>query len=130
MKKKYYLLIFLFLISLISSLILTLKPTPPICEDGCDLVQTSQYAYTLGLKNSIIGIFAFTTLLITTYLETKNPSKKKRMIIHSGILIGATIALYFLYLQIFILKSFCTYCLVVDISLILSLAIAISLWKN
>jgi len=130
MKLKYYLLIFLFLISLTSSLILTFKQSPPICEGGCDLVQTSQYAYTLGLKNSIVGIFAFALLLITSYLEIINPSKKKRTIIHVGILIGAAIALYFLYLQIFVLKSLCAYCLVVDISMIIALAIAISLWKK
>ena|SRR3989338_4805678 len=130
MKLKYYLLIFLFLISLTSSLILTFKETPPICEGGCDLVQTSKYAETLGIKNSIFGIFAFAILLVMTYLETKKPSRKKRSIIRLGIIIGAVIALYFLYLQLFILKSFCTYCLVVDISLVLSLIIVISLWKK
>lgn len=130
MKYKYYLLIVLFLVSLASSLILTLKEVPPICEGGCDLVQTSQYAYTLGLKNSVFGIFAFAVLLIMTYLETKNPSKKKRTIIHLGIIIGAIIAILFLYLQFFVIKSICTYCIIVDISMILSLAIAISLWKK
>ncbi len=130
MKRRYYLLIFLFVISLASSLILTFKPSPHICAGGCDIVQTSHYAYTLGIKNSIIGIFAFAILLITAYFETKNPSKRKRAIIHSGILIGAAIAFYFIYLQVFVLKSFCRYCLVVDTSLILSLATAISLWKK
>ena len=130
MKHKNYILMFLFLISLLSSLILALQPVPLICEEGCDVVTTSKYAYTLGIKNSIFGIFAFSILSITTYLETRNPSKRKNAIIHLGIIIGSLAAIYLLYLQVFILKSFCKYCLVVDASMILALIIAISFWKK
>jgi len=129
---KYELILSLLMTSLVISVFLSVKPVSEICSpgQGCNTVLSSKYSQILGIKNSILGIFALATLLIMTYLETKNPTKKKRAIIHVGILTGAAVAFYFLYIQFFVIKSLCKYCLIVDISLILSLIITISLWKK
>ncbi len=123
MKFKYSLLLIIFIAAFISSLILTITPAPPICEEGCDIVQTSVYANTLGIKNSAygVGIFAFMSLI--TFLQIKKPSKNKKSLIHTGTTIGAIIATYFLYLQYFVLHAYCQYCLVVDVGMLLALII-------
>lgn len=128
---KYKALFIIFGICLISSLILALTPTPLICSEGCDIVQTSKYAYTLGIKNSGIGVVIFAILIILVLLyKAEEKHKKLRHTIHTGLIIGSVIALYFIYLQIYVLKSYCKYCLIVDIGLLIGLAIAIWKWED
>jgi len=58
------------------------------------------------------------------------PEKYKKIIIHSGIFIGTIIAVYFLYIQQFVLQEYCKYCIVIDFSLLIAFIIAIFTWKN
>ena len=132
MKYKYHVLLGIFILGLVVSLIISFTPTPVICRpnEGCDTVLSSAYASTFGIKNSFIGVIAFTILLIISYSHIKNEHKRKKQIIHSGIIIGSALALYFIYLQITVLKAFCKYCLVVDLSILVALGIIIIYWKK
>lgn len=123
MKHKYKIFLGIFFLCLVSATLLALKSTPPICTGSCDLVTTSKYAYMFGIKNSIFGSIIFLILSTVTYSHIKKPTKTKKMIINLGILVGSLLAMYFVYLQYFVLKSFCKYCLIVDSSLIISLII-------
>ncbi len=132
MKYKYQALSFLFAVGLVISLIISLTPTPVICRpsEGCDTVLSSVYASTFGIKNSYFGLIGFTILLLSSYSHIKNNHHRKKQIIHSGVIIGSAMALYFIYLQITVLKAFCKYCLVVDLSLLIALAIILLYWKK
>jgi uncharacterized membrane protein len=129
---KYKILLALFGISLISSLILSLIPTPIVCsaEVGCDIVQTSSYNQTLGLKNSYYGLVIFTFLVFLTLSHIKKPTKNKKMLIHLAIIVSSLVALYFLYIQKFVLQAFCKYCCVTDVSVLLSLVVMIWKWEG
>ncbi len=131
-KSKYIILLLIFLASLTSSLLLSSAPVNEICDDSnkCDIVQNSKYAYTLGIKNANYGMFIFSFLSIITFLHIRKPSKNKKTIIYSGIIIGAILSIYFLYIQHFILKTYCKYCLIVDISLIIALILILLTWKK
>lgn len=123
----YSILLILFLISLGSSLVISTQPISAYCDpgSGCDIVQHSSYASTFGIKNSHFGIIGFSLLSIITYLQIKSPSKQKKQFIYLGILISSLIAIYFIYLQEFVLNAYCKYCMVVDISMLLALGIII-----
>ena len=127
---KYKALFIIFGLCLIASLILAITPTPLICANGCDLVQTSKYAYTFGIKNSWAGVVIFAALLIMVLVYKAEKSVKVKHTIHTGLVIRSMIAIYFLYLQVYILKSYCKYCLVVDIGLLLAMAVAIWKWED
>ncbi len=131
-KNKYKILLALLIISLLSSVILTIKSPEEICDvrEGCDLVLNSKYAKTLGIKNSNYGIVIFTILIIITLSQIKNPEKIKKTIIMSLLSIGSLIALYFLYLQQFVLKAYCKYCLVIDLGIITALIVITLPWKK
>ncbi len=122
-KNKYKIILLVFIIGFISSLILSLEPTQEICnpEKGCNTVQNSQYAQTLGIKNSNYGILIFSLLIIITITHIFKPTKNKKKIINLSIILGALISLYFIYLQKYILKSYCKYCMVIDLSLLFAL---------
>lgn len=129
---KYQIILFIFIIGLISSLLISFTPSPTICNpgEGCDTVLTSPYAYTLGIKNSYYGIAIFTLLSFVTLFHIQKPNKKTKYLIHLSMIIGSLIALYFIYLQYFVIKAYCKYCLVVDISLLIGLIIVIFNWRK
>jgi len=134
---KYKILIVLFIIAFLASAILTFVPVEDACkiggeetEDGCLSVQTSKYAKTFGIKISHIGFIVFLFLTILTYSQIKYPRSIKRHIIHLGTILGTVIAIYFLYLQEVVLKSYCKYCLVVDFAMIAAFIVIAVKWKK
>ncbi len=130
--QKYKILLGLFLLSLASSLILSLTPVSEICDPakGCDVVYHSQYNSTFGIKNSYFGVVFFLFLSLFTFSYIKKPDKNKKLLIHSAVILSSVIALYFLYIQQFILNSYCKYCLIVDFSMIAALVLVIIYWKK
>ena len=127
---KYKLLLLIFLISLISSIILlsTSNGDSSFCktDGGCNSIQNSKYAYLFGISNSIYGIFIFAFLSLTTFIEIIKPTQIKRLLIDSGAIIGFLIALYFIYLQIFIIKAFCKFCLIIDFGRIIAFILIVA----
>ena len=120
-KLKYNILFVIFLLAFGSSVILSFVPLPLICTqlEGCNAVQTSPYAKTLGIENSYFGIAIFLFMSIAVYSHIYKPHKKKELLINVGVFLGAMAALYFLYLQQFVLHAYCKYCLVVDIGMVI-----------
>ena len=131
-KHKYRIFLIIFIISFLASLSLSLESPQKICtaEKGCDTVQNSKYAFAFGIKNSDYGILIFAILIIITSLHMQKPTKHKKKIINLSIFLGSLIALYFIYLQQFVLKSYCKFCMVVDISLLFALTLLLYTWKK
>jgi uncharacterized membrane protein len=129
---KYKIFLAIFVIGLISSIILFSNSTTGICTpgNGCDTVNSSIYGSTLGVKNSMYGIFIFSFMIILTLFHIKRPNRSTKMIIHAAIMLGSVIALYFLYLQIFIIKALCEFCLVIDLGLLVGLGFMFYLWNH
>lgn len=120
---KYKILLVLLILALVSSLTMSLKPTSEICNpgEGCEIVQNSIYSETFGIKNSHFGVLIFIGLIFLTISQMQHPSQNKKFMIYFSVILGALIAIWFLYLQEFILNAYCKYCLVVDFSLVLAL---------
>jgi len=132
-KFKYEILLVLAIISLLSSSILSFIPTQEFCdvnEEGCDVIHSSSYNYTFGIKNSYYGIFIFLFLSLLIYYQIKKPTDVKRNIIHMAIIFGTIVASSFLYIQQFVLNAYCEYCVVVDVCMLLSLLVIIFNWKK
>lgn len=129
---KYKIFLFVFLVSLISSIILFSNSSTGVCTigGGCDTVNNSAYGTTFGVKNSVYGIFIFSFMIIITLLHMSKPNKHTRRIIHLAIILGSLIAIYFLYLQFFVIRIFCSFCLIIDLGLITSLIFLFYLWKH
>ena len=129
---KYKLLLILFVIAWVTSIVLSSIPISQICDptQGCDVVQHSPYASTLGIKNSYYGVAVFLLGSILIFSHIQNPKANKRKIIHLLVIVGALISLYFIYIQEFILSAYCKYCMVVDISMLVALLVIIWKWKE
>jgi len=131
-KTKYTLILIIFIVSALASGILSFVSIEQACggtQNSCYEVQTSKYETTLGIKNAHVGLIVFPILAILTLIHLRNPTKLKKQIITLGLFFGTIFALYFIYLQLFILKALCKYCIVVDLGMIIGLGIII-LWKE
>jgi uncharacterized membrane protein len=113
MKTKILILIFS-LIGLSFSLYLYLnRPDSSFCTfSGCNAVLNSKFSKTLGVDNSLLGIFYFLMVGALTYLN-----KEKFLKILSTA--GAIFSFYLIFIMFFILKEICYYCLIVDLSAII-----------
>jgi len=98
-------------------------------EQECHEVQESKYASLLGISLPIYGIAAFSvlTILLTLLLlisikkeETKlyKYENKTKKALKAVMILGLLSALYLIYLQKFIIGSFCEYCLIIDLTMI------------
>ena len=86
----------------------------PPCSiiSGCEKVTTSSYAEVFGIPLALFGaIYYFALLvLIIAYFDLK-----KAIILKIAALvtpIGFLASLYFVYLQVFIIKAICLYCMI------------------
>ena len=124
---RYQIILALFIVSLISSIILAVKPVSEICDvsSGCQAVYFSGYSSFLGVQNSYYGVVIFSLLILLLISNFINPTQNKKALVNLSIIIGSIVALYFLYLQNFVLEAFCKYCLIVDFSLLICLILII-----
>ena len=121
---KYKSILLLLALAIVSSAILSFMPIAEACgqeANGCYKVAASDYESTLGFKNANIGLVAFTALFIITFIHERKPSKKTKQLIALGLTIGSALATYFLYLQFFVIKATCPYCLTTDVGIILAM---------
>ena len=88
----------------------------------CDIVIGSKYAKTFGMENTIFGVIYYAVLLVTAFFGIPVPYELM-------LLATASVALYSVYLsylQFFVIKEFCDYCMVVNLSNWIILAIVLS----
>ena len=85
--------------------------------DFCATVQGSTYGNLFGMPVSLFGVFSF-VLLFVLYILTLKTSAFEPYFVFSAI-IGSLFALYFIFIQIFLLRAFCFSCLLIDVSTLL-----------
>ena len=115
------LLIILGLIVVVASSYQSATPSV-ICltSENCAVVQSSSYAFIFGYSVAKLGVLAFAVFL-SVYLVVLANSLPVWTFLLSNV-IGALYAIYFLSIQAFVLKAFCSSCIVID-SLMIVIAI-------
>jgi len=84
---------------------------PPCSLGECETVLTSQYATIFGIPNALLGVFYYLAVIVFSilYMDTKQP--KYILATMTAVTVGFIFTLWFLHLQIFVIKAFCEYCL-------------------
>ncbi len=87
-------------------------------EEPCGVVIHSHYSYTLGVPNELLGLLYFLLILIALIIFVTVPVVPKVFNIILGVvaIVGGLFSIYFVFLQAFILRKWCEWCLVVAIS--------------
>jgi uncharacterized membrane protein len=95
---------------------------------GCETVATSEYARIGGIPVAVFGV-ALSLILLTlafAWIRTDNPLL---LDVHCGLsLIGVIFEVYFLTLQVFVIRAVCVWCTLYGLSLIARFVVALGIW--
>lgn len=85
----------------------------PPCSiiEGCDAVLSGPYAELFGIPVALLGAIYYFILLVgfLAYIESKNDKIMPTLTIFT--VVGLVCSIWFVILQIFIIKSICLYCM-------------------
>jgi uncharacterized membrane protein len=134
----YVSIIIISIICLILSVVIYLEKTQyslnhnSICSaitgsNGCEVVQASKYGKTLGVDNPIYGILGFILLGILAAISIYRTKRIITNLTIAGGIIAGVVAIIFLYLQAFVIHTYCLFCVIVDISSLALLGISLYL---
>ncbi|MEK7600353.1 MAG: vitamin K epoxide reductase family protein [Patescibacteria group bacterium] len=79
-------------------------------KEWCRKVQHSPYSKTFGIPNSVAGLGIYTLLLVLSGLVASGTASFTT--IQAVVVFGFVFSLYFVYVQAFVIRAFCTWCVV------------------
>ncbi|MBI2644908.1 vitamin K epoxide reductase family protein [Candidatus Uhrbacteria bacterium] len=87
---------------------------PLICTivHGCDIVTTSSYSLLFGIPVALLGLFYYLMVFLLFAVAIDTQKKKFASLAMMVTPAGLVASLYFLYLQIFVIRALCFYCLI------------------
>ena len=102
----------------------------PVCGPlkGCETVATSEYAWIGGIPIAVFGV-ALSLVLLTLAFAWIRSDKPLLLDLHCGLsLIGVIFEVYFLTLQVFVIRAVCIWCTLYGLSLIARFVVALAIW--
>jgi uncharacterized membrane protein len=119
MKRAGMLLVLLAVVGLVDSLYLAKSKangTPLLCNienlSGCNIVADSPYSYLFGVSLAEMGIIFYVVVLLLalcTYVLSQVWAGRALKIVA---VLGFLSSLYFILLQVFVIKALCLYCII------------------
>ncbi len=97
------------------------------CDSDCSAVLGSKYAEVAGVPLAGIGAVAYFAVLVAAVLAAIGLRRARRVVAFLAILM-AFISLWLVYLQAFIIHSFCKYCLLSAAACITLAALVLTDW--
>jgi uncharacterized membrane protein len=95
---------------------------------GCETVAASEYAWVGPLPVAVYGVILSLVLLVLALVWVRT-DKPALLDVHYGLsLVGVIFEVYFLALQVFVIRAVCIWCTLYGISLILRFAVAMAIW--
>jgi uncharacterized membrane protein len=84
--------------------------------EGCDVVTSGAYSTIAGVPVALLGVFYYLFTLTITILWWKKKNDLLLNLLRMTSTVGFVASLYFVYLQAFVIQSFCSYCLLSALS--------------
>lgn len=103
-------------VGIVDSVFLTaehFKGNPVLCLliEGCDIVLTSQYSVILGIPVPILGLLYYLSIFCFAFFSFIKRKEIVLKYLSVFSVVGFLMSAWFVYLQIFVIKALCTYCL-------------------
>lgn len=102
----------------------------PVCGPlhGCETVAQSEYSRIGGVPVAVFGV-ALSLILLTLAIVWWRTNLYGLLLAHYGLsLAGVIFEIYFLYLQIAVIRAVCVWCTTYGLSLVLRFVIAVVVW--
>ncbi len=114
-KYIYYIMIFLSLVGLSDALYLTSRYYKGVIScsiiEGCQEVMLSSYSHIKSIPISLLGVSYYFIILIAIIFYLSQKNKIAKLAIKILPWLAFAFSLWLLYIQAFVLKYFCQYCL-------------------
>lgn len=94
---------------------------------SCDIVNQSIYAEIAGIPVAILGLIAYSTLLILAMRATSKKDAGRLALLSAG---GLAFSLYLTYLEFFVLSAVCLMCLTSQVIILLFFITSLLLWQK
>lgn len=78
---------------------------------ACQVVTTSEYSEIIGIPVSLLGSLYYLSIFLGTCLYFEVKSSKLLRILSLATITGFIASLWFVYLQLFVIKAICQYCM-------------------
>ena len=102
----------------------------PVCGPlkGCETVAQSEYSRIAGIPVAVYGVVLSLTLL-TLALAWCRTNFRGLLLLHYGLSLGGVIfEIYFIYIQIAVIRAVCVWCTSYGLSLVLRFVVALIVW--
>jgi uncharacterized membrane protein len=112
------------------------KEVSPICLPiaPCDAVLSSPYAAIWGIPLSLLGLLMYVLLAVLGFWllrEKKQGQTLIALVTYTLALSGTLFTAYLYYLEIFVIRAFCTWCIATSLVIFITLAFSlINLWST
>jgi uncharacterized membrane protein len=101
----------------------------PVCvggSGGCETVQTSRYSEILGIPVAALGLFAYASMLLCAVLRGEKAAVSGAFVALVGVLFSA----YLSYLEFFVLRAICQWCVASAVLVVNYLVLGILRLRN
>lgn len=86
-------------------------PIPCSLADGCETVIRSSYSVVFGVPLAVWGLVFYGVMLLISIVAIYKPTRLVRKLFSAGVTVGLLCSAYFFYLQAFVIRAWCQYCL-------------------
>jgi len=91
---------------------------------GCAQVDASPYSTLLGIPVSLLGLMGYGLILLLVLWP--GLSQARRLVLHLTVVAGFSFTLYLVYLQWWVIKAFCPYCLLSAVAITAILVVVLA----
>jgi uncharacterized membrane protein len=98
---------------------------------GCETVQTSPFSRFLGLEVALYGVVGYRVLLVLSMDTLRRPAaaiSSRLLLILSGA--GLAFTIYLTYLELFVIKAICRWCVGSAVIITLIFIVALLDWRR
>lgn len=78
----------------------------------CSKVQHAPQSKMFGIPNSVLGFLMYAAIFLLVMLNPALPVLSAGAVVTLLVFVGFLFSLYFMYVQAFVLRAFCTWCVV------------------
>jgi uncharacterized membrane protein len=98
----------------------------------CETVNSSRFAEVGGIPIALIGVLGYLAILFILYLLVRKPAWRDilRLTLFGFTLTGTLYSLYLTYLEIFVLRAICPYCVISALAMISLFLIALVMLRQ
>jgi len=98
---------------------------PCLVGSGCDVVSSSPYSSVLGIPVALFGLAWSSMALVASLAWWRSTDRRPLYLLYAGGLVGLVFELYLVYLQLFVIRAVCSWCVVYGATVVVGWLVAV-----